>query len=145
MRELVDLSCQTGESIHVYGAGQDLDKVKSLNEAKKGQLIFHGSILPENMEKSLRQYKTFVNLSFSEVLCTTILEALCLGKFVILPICPANKYFLKFKNCVFYHDKHSLLRAMKYTKQSDPCVENAEQFMAPHILAPIKNILKCDG
>ena len=81
------------------------------------------------METSLRQYKTFVNLSLSEVLCTTILEALCMGKFVILPICPANDYFLKFKNCVFYHDQQSLLRAIEYTKHSAPSVENTDQFM----------------
>ena len=85
----------------------DLDTIipKSRHEFRKTPIsnaIFMGRV--DHLQLA-QGYKIFVNPSVSEVLCTTTAEALAMGKFVILPVHPSNEFFIKFPNCLAYHNK----------------------------------------
>ena len=73
----------------IYGQGPHADEIKEF--AKKGRLParFHGA----RDHSLLSEYRVFVNPSVSEVLCTTIVEALAMGKWVVCPKHPSNAFF----------------------------------------------------
>ncbi len=64
----------------------------------------------------LTEHKIFINPSKSEVVCTTNLEALAMGKFVIAPVHPSNEFFMKFTNFLSYTDKDTFLEKLEYGK-----------------------------
>jgi len=66
------------------------------------------------------QYKIFVNPSVTEVLCTTSLEALAMGKFAILPVHPSNEFFLKFPNCLAYRNKLEFAANLRWALTHEP-------------------------
>ncbi len=68
----------------------------------------------------LGKYKTFVNPSTSEVLCTTTFEALAMGKFVIIPVHESNKFFLQFPNCLGYRNKWEFAANLRWALTHEP-------------------------
>ncbi|GAX13403.1 hypothetical protein FisN_34Lh002 [Fistulifera solaris] len=62
----------------------------------------------------------FLNMSTSEVLCTTSAEALAMGKFVILPKHPSNDFFVQFPNCLAYDDLDDCVEKLQYALSHSP-------------------------
>jgi hypothetical protein len=62
----------------------------------------------------------FLNMSTSEVLCTTSAEALAMGKFVILPKHSSNDFFLQFSNCLAYTDLDDCVDKLRYALANKP-------------------------
>ena len=62
----------------------------------------------------------FLNMSTSEVLCTTSAEALAMGKFVILPKHPSNEFFIQFPNCLAYDDLDDCVVKLQYALANKP-------------------------
>lgn len=75
---------------------------------------------------ALRRYKTFVNPSISEVLCTTTAEALAMGKFVIIPIHPSNEFFLSFPNCLGYRNEFEFVANLHWAQNNEPVPVTSE-------------------
>jgi hypothetical protein len=66
------------------------------------------------------EHKIFLNLSETEVLCTTTAEALAMGKFVIIPSHPSNIFFTQFPNCLSFKTKEECVEQIKWALESDP-------------------------
>ena len=62
----------------------------------------------------------FINPSTSEVLCTTVAEALAMGKFVIVPSHPSNDFFAQFPNCLPYTSKEEFVAMLYYALTHSP-------------------------
>mmetsp|Transcript_17546 Transcript_17546/g.31662 ORF Transcript_17546/g.31662 Transcript_17546/m.31662 type:complete len:286 (+) Transcript_17546:497-1354(+) len=70
--------------------------------------------------KDIPEHKIFVNLSITEVLCTTTAEALAMGKFVVIPKHPSNTFFVQFPNCLAYETKKECVEKIKWALENDP-------------------------
>ena len=94
---------RTGQHIpvDVYGSGPHEKEIK--REASRRQLVvkFLGAI----DHALLTEYKVFVNPSLSEVLCTTIVEAIAMGKWVVCAKHPSNQFFEQFPNCLTFRNE----------------------------------------
>jgi digalactosyldiacylglycerol synthase len=114
---------------------ENLRKLKSI-EVPKSLYEWRRKPIPANFcgpvdHSLLGKYKTFVNPSTSEVLCTTTFEALAMGKFVIIPVHESNKFFLQFPNCLGYRNKWEFAANLRWalTHEPEPLTpELAEEF-----------------
>lgn len=97
----------------------DFDLPKSRYEWRKTPIpaTFPGRIDHAALKE---QYKVFVNPSLSEVLCTTTLEALAMGKFVVIPVHPSNYFFLQFPNCLAYRNKMEFVANLHWALSHEP-------------------------
>lgn len=102
----------------------NLKKLKSI-EVPKSLYEWRRKPIPANFcgpvdHSLLGNYKTFVNPSTSEVLCTTTFEALAMGKFVIIPVHESNKFFLQFPNCLGYRNKWEFAANLRWALTHEP-------------------------
>ena len=78
---------------------------------------FHGR---KDHSEFCSSYKVLVNPSVTEVLCTTVAEALAMGKFAVIPDHPSNQFFLQFPNCLAYKNKVEFVQQMAYALENEP-------------------------
>jgi glycosyltransferase involved in cell wall biosynthesis len=78
---------------------------------------FHGR---KDHAQFCTKYRVLVNPSTTEVLCTTVAEALAMGKFVIIPKHPSNGFFYQFPNCLVYENKVEFVKHMFYALTNEP-------------------------
>jgi hypothetical protein len=70
--------------------------------------------------RDIPDHKIFLNMSITEVLCTTSAEALAMGKFVILPKHSSNEFFYCFPNCLAFEDMDDCVRKIQYALTNKP-------------------------
>eukprot|EP00526_Cylindrotheca_closterium_P017308 CAMPEP_0113655830 /NCGR_PEP_ID=MMETSP0017_2-20120614/29947_1 /TAXON_ID=2856 /ORGANISM="Cylindrotheca closterium" /LENGTH=314 /DNA_ID=CAMNT_0000569167 /DNA_START=156 /DNA_END=1100 /DNA_ORIENTATION=+ /assembly_acc=CAM_ASM_000147 len=70
--------------------------------------------------KDIPKYTIFLNLSESEVLCTTTAEALAMGKWVIIPNHSSNEFFVQFPNCLAFSDENECIQKIQHALAHDP-------------------------
>ncbi|CAJ1917128.1 unnamed protein product [Cylindrotheca closterium] len=108
-----------GTKVHVdmYGGGPDKDAAEARAKSLKVDLEFHG---PVDHAELAFTHKLFINPSTSEVLCTTVAEALAMGKFVLVPSHPSNDFFAQFPNCLTYANKEEFVGNLYYALTHSP-------------------------
>jgi len=123
LASLMDLMKYAEESaglkvkVDMYGGGPNKDEA-SAKATKMGlDMPFHGAIDHAELGWS---HKIFINPSTSEVLCTTVAEALAMGKFVVLPSHPSNDFFAQFPNCLPYSNKEEFVGNLYYALTHAP-------------------------
>jgi digalactosyldiacylglycerol synthase len=106
-------------AVHVdmYGGGPDKEAAEAKSKKLDVNLTFHG---PVDHAKLASTHKVFVNPSTSEVLCTTVAEALAMGKFVVVPSHPSNDFFAQFPNCLPYTNKEEFVAYLYYALTHSP-------------------------
>lgn len=105
------------QTIDLFGQG-DRSWVKKLAARHGVTPIFKG--VSQEPWQDLSGYKTFINCSKSEHLCTTTAEALAMQKWVILPKHPSNEFFYQFQNCLVYRDMAEFKNHFLYARAHDP-------------------------
>lgn len=103
--------------IDMYGGGPSLEEAKARSERLGVSMDFHG---PVDHAALAETHKIFINPSTSEVLCTTVAEALAMGKFVVLPSHPSNDFFAQFPNCLTYANKEEFVGNLYFALTHSP-------------------------
>jgi hypothetical protein len=70
--------------------------------------------------RDLPKQTVFLNMSTTEVLCTTTAEALAMGKFAVIPKHPSNEFFYDFPNCLAYEDLEECVDKMVFALSHSP-------------------------
>lgn len=109
---------RTGKCFHIdiFGQGPHSEEITHFAEENNLPVTFHGA----KDHSLLTQYKVFVNPSVSEVLCTTIVEALAMGKWVICTKHPSNVFFEQFPNCLLYTTDEEFAANVYWALHHDP-------------------------
>lgn len=56
----------------------------------------------------------------SEVLCTTVAEALAMGKFVLIADHPSNTFFTRFANCLVFRTREEFATQVNWALNHTP-------------------------
>ncbi|CAN0113027.1 unnamed protein product, partial [Laminaria digitata] len=109
--------------LSAYGSGPDSEDIMGRAEEMGLPVKFS----PATDHAGLSQYKTFVNPSESEVLCTTVAEALAMGKFVIIAEHASNEFFYQFPNTLTFKSQEEFNTQMNFSIKNDPVPLTPEQ------------------
>lgn len=78
----------------------------------------HQHTSPDNNNDCVVQ--VFINSSTSDVVATTSMEALAMGKWVICAHHPCNHFISAFANCLIYHNPHHFSEHLQYALLHQP-------------------------
>ncbi|GMI60491.1 hypothetical protein ScalyP_jg8538 [Parmales sp. scaly parma] len=110
--------------VDLYGDGPDRDELEQLaNSNHHINMTFYPPTDHSNLAKS---HQIFINPSITEVLCTTVSEALAMGKFVVVPAHPSNTFFVQFPNCLTFSSKEEFVERLLYALSHEPEVMTEE-------------------
>ncbi|CAM9439961.1 unnamed protein product [Ectocarpus sp. 4 AP-2014] len=105
-----------GIILSAYGSGPDSDPIQERAAVMGLSVEFN----PATDHAELSQYKTFVNPSESEVLCTTVAEALAMGKFVVIADHASNEFFYQFPNTLKFKSQEEFNEQLSYSMANEP-------------------------
>ncbi|CAN0084369.1 unnamed protein product [Ectocarpus sp. 13 AM-2016] len=112
-----------GIILSAYGSGPDSDAIRERAAVMGLSVEFN----PATDHAELSQYKTFVNPSESEVLCTTVAEALAMGKFVVIAEHASNEFFYQFPNTLKFKSQEEFNEQLSYSMANEPVPLTPEQ------------------
>lgn len=101
-----------------YGDGAALDWVRK-KAAKRGVEIQFFS-KRDHLHASLQAYQIFINASTSDVVATTSLEALALGKWLLCAKHPCNAFPARFRNCLTHTCPQEFSANLKHAQSHPP-------------------------
>ena len=86
--------------IHAYGSGEDAAAISQAVAACGAAVALHPGV--DHLDPGLRAYRAFVNPSTSDVVATTSVEALALGRWLVVPRHACNEWVGRFRACLQY-------------------------------------------
>ncbi|KAI5389590.1 Digalactosyldiacylglycerol synthase 1 [Lathyrus oleraceus] len=114
-----------GFNMNVFGSGEDAHEVQSADRRLDLNLNFQKG--KDHADDSLHRYEVFINPSISDVLCTTTVEGLAMGKFVVYVDHPSNEFFSSFPNCLIYQTPEDFVEKVKEALENEPYPLTPEQ------------------
>lgn len=98
------------QTIDCFGGGTSKEEIMGFC-AERG-LQLNAQPATTNPSEALAPYRAFVNCSRSEGLCTTSMESLAMGKWLVIPRHPSNEFFYDFENCLPYSSSDEFAQAI---------------------------------
>ncbi|CAN0176694.1 unnamed protein product, partial [Ectocarpus sp. 13 AM-2016] len=107
-----------GRAFHMdlYGSGPDREAIEARSCEKGCDITF----FPATDHSELGDYSVFINPSVSEVLCTTVAEALAMGKWVVCARHSSNEFFFQFPNCLPFDSEEDFAACVSWALRHDP-------------------------
>jgi len=84
----------------------------------------------DHLAPALRRYRAFINASTSDVLATTSLEALAMGKWLVCAAHPCNAWAATFRNALPYSTRAEFGAALATALAADPAPLSAAELAA---------------
>ena len=107
-----------GGPVHVVGDGLHRHDVARSFAKRKLPAVFHGR--RDHAEPLCQNFRVLVNPSKTEVLCTTIAEALAMGKWVVIRKHPSNEFFYDFPTCLPFETKAEFATHYAFALRHEP-------------------------
>ena len=115
-------------ALDTYGSGPNADEIAAEVTSSALPITMHGAI--DHAHPSIHGYRLFVNPSTSDVLCTATAEALAMGKKVLIPRHPSNRFFEQFTNAHLYNDTSQMVPMLLDALATEPVpMSQREQYM----------------
>ena len=115
-------------ALDTYGSGPNADEIAAEVASSALPITMHGAI--DHAHPSIHGYRLFVNPSTSDVLCTATAEALAMGKKVLIPRHPSNRFFEQFTNAHLYDDTSQMVPMLLDALATEPVpMSQREQYM----------------
>uniref|UniRef100_A0A7S3EEA0 digalactosyldiacylglycerol synthase n=1 Tax=Rhodosorus marinus TaxID=101924 RepID=A0A7S3EEA0_9RHOD len=112
---------KTGEALPMewFGSGDDANAIyeSTQREVALHNIICRGQAV-DHVE--LTNFKALINASDSEGLATVTLEAIAMGKFVVIIDHSCNHFFRQFPNALFYRNQSEFIGAVQYAASHQP-------------------------
>lgn len=108
-----------GVTAHVdlVGSGPDLSAVKEKFEEEGLPATFYGR---RDHAECAHDYRVLVNPSVTEVLCTTVAEALAMGKWVVVARHVSNEFFSQFPTCLSFSTPDEFAKCLNVALHNEP-------------------------
>ncbi|KAL3142245.1 hypothetical protein ABBQ38_002589 [Trebouxia sp. C0009 RCD-2024] len=111
--------CQVlSEPLDIYGTGEAASEIQSQAGRLGLGLNFLGP--KDHIDPDMHAYQVFINPSTSDVVATTSMEALAMGKWVICAHHPCNEFISAFGNCLIYHNPQHFSEHLQYALLHKP-------------------------
>ncbi|GHD51282.1 hypothetical protein GCM10017083_25520 [Thalassobaculum fulvum] len=120
LASVIEIACRTGYPIDVYGYGQDSAAIEAEAVRRNAPIRFMGPTA--SPWEWLPDYRVYLNPAVSEVLTTAAADALVAGRHAVLPRCPANQPFLRYRNVHAYDTLDSAIAALKTAMMTKPAL-----------------------
>jgi digalactosyldiacylglycerol synthase len=130
-----------GEAIHAYGDGDALPAVQAAAAACGAPLAWHAKA--DHVAPALKPYRAFVNASTSDVVATTSLEALAMGKWLVCAAHPCNAWACTFSNALPYRTRAEFRAALAVALATDPAPLPPGELRALGWEAAIERLAAC--
>lgn len=101
-----------------YGTGEAASEMQS--RAQKLGLGMKWLGPKDHIHEDLHAYQVFINSSTSDVVATTSMEALAMGKWVICAHHPCNQFIAPFGNCMVYHTPQQFSEHLQHALLHQP-------------------------
>eukprot|EP00884_Botryococcus_braunii_P010407 jgi/Botrbrau1/19368/Bobra.0338s0003.1 len=108
----------TAFSLDVYGDGEARQWLEEKARSRNLPVVFHGK--RDHLDPSLHAYQVFINASTSDVVATTSLEALAMGKWLLCAEHPCNAFAASFPNTLPYRTAAEFCQQLAYALRKPP-------------------------
>ncbi|EIE20880.1 hypothetical protein COCSUDRAFT_2635, partial [Coccomyxa subellipsoidea C-169] len=112
-------------TIDAYGSGEAFESVRRKAEKLNLSINFLGR--KDHLDPAIQDYQVFINASTSDVVATTSMEALAMGKWLICAKHPCNAFVSTFSNCLVYSSPAQFSDHIEHALKQEPPPLSADE------------------